>query len=85
MHVTWHLFYHTLVSKFGNGSLSTSWFAEPVASIGRFIRSDVRLISMFEEGTVYTSKKFDIYELLDSEDLETLDSVSVVHTIREAP
>ena len=83
MHVTWHMFYHKLVSKVGNGSLSTSWFTEPVASIGLFIRSFVRFISMFEEGTVYISKKVDVYELLDSEDLETLDSVSAVHTIRE--
>ncbi len=42
-------------------------------SIGRFIQSYERFIEMFETGTVYISKKVDVYELLDSDDFETLE------------
>lgn len=42
-------------------------------SITRFIQSYERFIAMLEAGTVYISKKIDVYELLDSDDLETLE------------
>jgi len=42
-------------------------------SIRRFIQSYERFITMFEAGTVYISKKVDVYELLDSDDFETLE------------
>ena len=42
-------------------------------SIGRFIRSYERFISMLDTGTVYISKKVDVYELLDNDDIEKLE------------
>ncbi|MBC2744855.1 MAG: DEAD/DEAH box helicase family protein [Desulfosarcina sp.] len=54
--------------------LESSFFAFR-QSIGRFIRSYERFISMFEMGTVYISKKVDVYELLDSDDLDTLENL----------
>jgi len=54
--------------------LESSFFAFR-KSIGRFIRSYERFISMFEAGTIYISKKVDVYELLDSDNLEVLDDL----------
>jgi len=42
-------------------------------SVDRFIRSYERFIDMYEAGTVYISKKVDVYELLDNDDIETLE------------
>lgn len=42
-------------------------------SIGRFIQSYERFIAMFESGTVYISKDVDIYNLLDNDDLDTIE------------
>jgi len=42
-------------------------------SVGRFISSYEKFIDMFEEGTVYISKKVNVYELLDNDDLEILE------------
>lgn len=42
-------------------------------SIGRFIESYERFIAMFDEGTVYISKDIDVYELLDNDDIGTLE------------
>lgn len=42
-------------------------------SIGRFIESYERFIAMFDEGTVYISKDIDVYELLDNDDIDTLE------------
>ncbi len=42
-------------------------------SIKRFIQSYERFITMFEAGCVYISKKVDVYELLDSDDVETME------------
>jgi len=44
-------------------------------SIGRFIKSYERFIAMFDEGTVYISKDIDVYELLDNDDLATLENL----------
>ncbi len=52
--------------------LESSFFAFR-QSINRFIKSYERFITMFEAGTVYISKKIDVYELLGSDDLETLE------------
>lgn len=41
-------------------------------SIRRFIESYERFIAMFEGGTVYISKDVDVYELLDSDDIDAL-------------
>lgn len=52
--------------------LESSFFAFR-QSVRRFIESYERFISMFEKGTVYISKKVDVYELLNSDDFETLE------------
>ncbi len=44
-------------------------------SIGRFIESYENFIAMFDQGTVYISKDVDVYELLDNDDLETLENL----------
>ena len=54
--------------------LESSFFAFR-RSIGRFIDSYERFISMFDAGTVYISKRVDVYELLDSDDLDTLEQL----------
>ena len=54
--------------------LESSFFAFR-KSIGRFIESYEKFISMFEAGTVYISKKADVYDLLDNDDLETLEKL----------
>lgn len=42
-------------------------------SIRRFIESYERFIAMYDTGTVYISKDVDVYELLDNDDVETLE------------
>ena len=42
-------------------------------SIRRFIESYERFIAMFDEEMVYISKDIDVYELLDNDDLDTLE------------
>jgi len=44
-------------------------------SIGRFIASYEYFIAMFDKGTVYISKDIDVYELLDNDDIDTLESL----------
>ena len=42
-------------------------------SAGRFVNSYEHFIQMFERGTVYISKKVNVYDLLDSDDIEGLE------------
>lgn len=42
-------------------------------SVQRFISSYERFIDMYNEGTVYISKKVNVYELLDNDDIEKLE------------
>jgi len=42
-------------------------------SIRRFIESYERFIGMFNAGTIYISKDIDVYDLLDNDDLDTLE------------
>jgi len=42
-------------------------------SIRRFIESYERFIAMYDGGTVYISKDVDIYDLLDNDDIDTLE------------
>lgn len=42
-------------------------------SVSRFIASYNKFIGMYEDGTVYISKKVNVYELLDNDDIETLE------------
>ena len=42
-------------------------------SIGRFIQSYEKFVAMYEGGTVYISKDIDVYDLLDNDDVDTLD------------
>lgn len=42
-------------------------------SVSRFITSYERFIAMYEEGTVYISKKVDVYDLMDNDDFEKLE------------
>ena len=42
-------------------------------SVSRFVRSYEQFIRMFEEGTVYISKKVNVYDLLDNDDLDKLE------------
>lgn len=42
-------------------------------SVGRFVESYERFINMFEHGAVYISKKVDVYDLLDNDDLDKLE------------
>lgn len=44
-------------------------------SVDRFILSYENFISMFEAGTVYISKKVDVYDLLKNDDIEKLDEL----------
>ncbi|WP_300461259.1 helicase-related protein [Desulfobacula sp.] len=43
-------------------------------TLGRFTDSYKKFIEMFEKGTVYISKKVDVYDLLDNDDLEKLNN-----------
>ena len=44
-------------------------------SVDRFIASYENFINMYKEGTVYISKKVDVYDLLDKDDLEKLEKL----------
>ncbi|NOT13788.1 MAG: helicase [Methylococcaceae bacterium] len=42
-------------------------------SVSRFVASYQKFISMYEDGTVYISKKVNVYDLLDNDDIEKLE------------
>lgn len=42
-------------------------------SVQRFIKSYERFINMYNDGTVYISKKVNVYDLLDNDDIEKLE------------
>lgn len=44
-------------------------------SVGRFIESYEKFIEMYKQGTVYISKKVNIYDLLDNDDIERLEKL----------
>lgn len=52
--------------------LESSFFAFK-KSVQRFIQSYERFIDMYNEGTVYISKKVNVYDLLDNDDIEKLE------------
>lgn len=52
--------------------LESSFFAFK-QSVQRFIKSYERFIDMYNEGTVYISKKVNVYDLLDNDDFEKLE------------
>jgi len=52
--------------------LESSFFAFR-KSIRRFIESYEHFIRMFDTGTVYISKNIDVYDLLDNDDIDTLE------------
>lgn len=54
--------------------LESSFYAFKM-SIERFIDSHERFIEMFDQGTVYISKKINVYDLLDQDDIETLEKL----------
>lgn len=52
--------------------LESSFFAFK-QSVQRFIKSYERFIEMYNEGTVYISKKVNVYDLLDNDDFDKLE------------
>ncbi|MEM6737550.1 MAG: SNF2-related protein, partial [Bacteroidota bacterium] len=52
--------------------LESSFFAFK-QSVKRFIKSYENFINMYENGTIYISKKVNVYELLDNDDLDKLE------------
>ena len=42
-------------------------------SIDRFITSYEKFIAMYQSGTVYISKKVDVYDLIESDNVERLE------------
>ena len=52
--------------------LESSFFAFK-QSIDRFIKSYERFIGMYNDGTVYISKKVNVYDLLDNDDIDKLE------------
>lgn len=42
-------------------------------SVSRFVESYERFIKMYESGTIYISKKVNVYELLDNDDIDRLE------------
>ncbi len=52
--------------------LESSFFAFR-QSIGRFIASYERFIGMYQSGTIYISKKINVFDLLDKDDIEKLE------------
>ncbi|WP_222982969.1 helicase-related protein [Flagellimonas meishanensis] len=44
-------------------------------SVDRFIKSYENFLKMYESGTIYISKKVDVYDLLDNDDLDRLDEL----------
>lgn len=53
--------------------LESSFFAFR-KSVRRFVESYERFIRMFESGTVYISKDIDVYDLLDNDDIDALET-----------
>jgi len=54
--------------------LESSFYAFRM-SIGRFIQSYENFIDMYKNGTIYISKKVDVYDLLDNDDFEKLEEL----------
>lgn len=54
--------------------LESSFFAFKM-SVDRFIDSYERFIEMFHDGTIYISKKVNVYDLLDNDDFERLEKL----------
>jgi superfamily II DNA or RNA helicase len=54
--------------------LESSFFAFK-KSIERFIDLHERFLDMFHKGTIYVSKKVNVFELLDADDIETLEQL----------
>ncbi len=54
--------------------LESSFFAFK-QSVQRFIKSYENFINMFEDGTIYISKKANVYELLDNDDFDKLEKL----------
>lgn len=54
--------------------LESSFYAFKM-SISRFIDSHERFISMFDKGTLYISKKVNVFDLLDQDDIEVLEQL----------
>lgn len=52
--------------------LESSFYAFKM-SVNRFVDSYERFIRMFEDGAVYISKMINVYDLIDNDDLETLE------------
>lgn len=46
-------------------------------SINRFIESNEKFIDMFDKGSVYISKKINVYDLLDEDDIEVLEKLVI--------
>ena len=44
-------------------------------SVGRFIESFEKFIEMYKQGTVYISKKVNVYDLLDNDDIDKLEKL----------
>lgn len=44
-------------------------------TLDRFVRSYARFIDMFRSGTVYISRAVDVYELIDSDDIDKLEAL----------
>ncbi len=54
--------------------LESSFYAFKM-SIDRFVQSHERFIEMFDKGTVYISKKVNVYDLLDQDNIDTLENL----------
>lgn len=54
--------------------LESSFYAFKM-SISRFIESHERFIAMFDKGTLYISKKVNVFDLLGQDDIETLEQL----------
>jgi len=52
-------------------------------TLGRFAESYRQFIEMMEQGTIYVSKKVDVYDLLDNDDLEKLNSFIEQETVQK--
>lgn len=54
--------------------LESSFYAFKM-SIDRFVQSHERFIEMFDKGIVYISKKVNVYDLLDQDNIDTLENL----------
>lgn len=52
-------------------------------TLSRFLKSSIRFIEMVEGGKIYISKEVDVYDLIDSEDDELLNSYIESEVVRE--